>query len=219
MFILLLFSNFQYFISWIVIIVFSVCLHELFHALAAYWQGDTTAKDQGYFTMDPVKHMGVTSLIMLVLMGLCWGSCPVNPTKFKSKNSDAIISFAGPFANFMLVILFAFLYVIFDNFTFTALAPHVKTNLLYVFKLGSQANAALAILNMIPLPPLDGSKIAAHFFPSMSNFNARLGNAGFGILFALFYIIPGFSYIFWQIADSMVYNTSNIILLAVQLVK
>jgi len=217
MFIKYLFTDFQYFISAIVIVIFSVCIHELSHAVVAYQQGDSTAKDDGYCTLDPVKHMGGISIIMLILTGLCWGACPVNPKNFKNNYSDAIISFAGPFANLLLVLIFAFLYIIFSAHTMTFIPYYVKNNLMYFFKLGSTLNAALVIFNLIPIPPLDGSKIAEYFFPSFANFNSNVGLAGLFTLFALFWMFPNFSYLFWEISNFIANNAFTIASFTIQL--
>ena len=102
MFLTYLFNNPQFYIYWIVIIIFSICVHEFSHALVAYWQGDDTAKKQGYFTINPMVQMGKISLLCVLIFGLCWGACPVDPNKMKHKYSDALVSFAGPFSNFVL---------------------------------------------------------------------------------------------------------------------
>ena len=107
MFLRYLLTDSQYFIWWVTISVFSVCLHELFHALAATYEGDDTPKQLGYLTLNPLVHMGQQSLIILLLTGMCWGLCPVNPRKFRHRYGDALVAFAGPFANLLLMILFA----------------------------------------------------------------------------------------------------------------
>lgn len=210
MFIQYLFSDFQYFIYWIVIIIISISLHEFFHALAAYYEGDTTAKDQGYFTLDPVRHMGVPSLILLIMAGICWGLCPVNPSKFRHRFGDALVSFAGPFANLLLLIIFSTLYAIFNKYNISFMAHNVQDNLLYFFKLASIANAALIIFNLIPIPPLDGSKMFENAFPSLRNFYSQIGNAGFAVIFLLFWM-PGFNKAFWEFAGASAISVRNII--------
>lgn len=203
MFFQYLFTDSQYFFWWISIAVFSVCLHELFHALAAYYEGDDTAKQLGYFTLNPLKHMGPQSLIILILTGMCWGLCPVNPRKFRHRYGDALVSFAGPFANLLLMVTFALLGI---GITLAAKAGVVSevlyNNLDSFFAMASRANAAFFLLNMIPLPPLDGHSIAASFIPGLRETYARMGSGGYALIFILFYLPMG-NRIFWGLADQL----------------
>ena len=105
MFITEIFENPIRTICWLAIIIFSVCFHELMHAVTAKWQGDTTAADAGHITLNPLKQMGVFSIIMLLVIGIAWGSVPVNPARMRHKYSDALVSFAGPFANLILCVI------------------------------------------------------------------------------------------------------------------
>jgi Zn-dependent protease len=194
----------QYFISWIVIVVFSICLHELFHALAAYWQGDDTAKRQGYFTMNPLVHLGVPSLVFLVLLGLCWGACPVNPSKFRHPYSQAIVSFAGPFANLLLLVLSVVLLLVAVNFGVPGVTDATAQKVFWFFNLAALCNAALFLLNMIPLPPLDGHSIAENFVPALRGFYSKIQGVGILILFGLFYL--GLGKGFWLASAGMVHG-------------
>lgn len=203
MFIENLFTDFQYFFFWVTIVVFSTCLHELFHALAASWQGDDTAKDLGYFTMNPLVHMGLPSLLILFLMGLCWGACPVNPSRFKHRYSDAIVAFAGPFANLLLVFVSLFLLGRVEAGGLGFLPPHAQVNMEKFLHLAALCNAALFILNMIPLPPLDGSTVMARLVPAVRGFYEQIQGGGFVMLFLLFYLPFGFGSWFWGTAANL----------------
>lgn len=194
----------QYFVAWIVIVVFSICLHELFHALAAYWQGDDTAKTQGYFTMNPLVHLGIPSLVFLVLLGLCWGACPVNPSKFRHPYSQAIVSFAGPFANLLLMVLSVVLLLVAVNFGVPGVTDATAQQVFWFFNLAALCNAALFLLNMIPLPPLDGHAIAENFIPALQGFYAKIQGVGILILFGLFYL--GLGKGFWMASAGMVHG-------------
>jgi Zn-dependent protease len=188
-----------YYMSWILIIIFSVSVHEFSHALSAYLEGDNTAKNLGYFTLDPIKHMGWASLGMLLFLGLAWGSCPVNPHRFKHKAlGDAIVSFAGPLANGLLAILFSILYVISVNFLPRDIYPNYIMQFIdSLFYIGVYANIALLLLNLIPLPPLDGHRVFSYLVPSIQNFYNYIGNSGFLFLFILLWL-PGVSSVFWN---------------------
>lgn len=202
MFILYMFSNVEFFLSWVVIVMFSVCLHELFHALAAYWQGDDTARRAGYWTLNPMVHMGPASLLVLLLFGLCWGACPVNPARFRHRYSEALVSFAGPLANLLLVLACGLLTLLIVN---VAGIPSQTTSplaysLLQVVQLANMLNAALFLLNMIPVPPLDGYGVVQSLIPRTRPLYARLGNAGFLILIAAMWLPLGFQRLFWDCA-------------------
>ena len=83
------------FFSVIIAVGFSVCLHEFCHAWMAKKCGDTTAADAGHLTLNPLKQMGIISIIMLLLLGFCWGAVPVN-NHILSKRQRIAVSLAGP---------------------------------------------------------------------------------------------------------------------------
>ena len=91
------------FFSVIVAVGFSVCVHEFFHAWIAKKCGDNTAAQAGHLTLNPLKQMGIISIIMLLLLGFCWGSVPVNNAVL-SKRQRIAVSLAGPGANLGLFI-------------------------------------------------------------------------------------------------------------------
>lgn len=142
--------------------IFSICCHEYAHARAALWQGDSTAADEGHLTLNPIKQMGIFSLIMLAFLGIAFGSVPVNPARMKHRYSNMLVSIAGPLTNCLLFILFTM---------FIALAVIFKITsdgLILFFQLGAIMNALLFILNMLPIPMLDGWSVFAYFFPRYS---------------------------------------------------
>ncbi len=199
MFIQYLFTDFQLFLWGVTIVVLSVCTHEFFHALAAYYEGDDTAKRAGYFTINPMVHMGPQSIILLLLTGMCWGSCPVNPARFRHKYGDALVAFAGPFANLLLMVLFALLIFAAPWIVLPfGASPVMAENLSRFFQMATTTNAALFILNMIPFPPLDGHSIVMNFFPGTRPFYASLGPMGFGLLMILMFL--GLGKILWASA-------------------
>ena len=168
MFISRLFSDPSNSFMYLLVIVFSICMHEYMHAQVALWQGDSTAADQGHLTLNPLKQMGVISIIMLLVIGFAFGSVPVNPAKMKHKYSNALVAFAGPFANLVLF----FLFIVFAAFA------HIYNNEVAVkmFLLGAVLNFVLFCFNMVPIPPLDGYGIFSSFFPNFKNSNSELIN-------------------------------------------
>ena len=153
--ILLLYKDPVIFIFYIILSIFSVCFHEFAHAFAALKQGDETAKKLGLLTINPLKQMGIASLICLLCFGVCWGSCPVNKYKLKNSYSSAMVAIAGPLSNFFLVIIFLIFYFI----SFIALKYSDISVLHFIKKILLMTvffNIFLGSFNLIPLAPLDG---------------------------------------------------------------
>ncbi|MBX2861764.1 MAG: site-2 protease family protein [Vampirovibrio sp.] len=210
MFIESLFTDPQYYFWVILIVMFSVCLHELFHALAASWEGDDTAKDAGYFTMNPLVHMGKESLVILALFGFCWGLTPVNPSRFRHRYGEALVAFAGPFANLLLLVVFSAgaVYLLLSG----ALAsqPSVEDNVFRFLQIGAVFNAFLFLFNLIPVPPLDGFTVLADIVPATRSWQQGfLGRYGFIVIIGLFWL--GLGSIFFGQARAMVGTTFKIL--------
>lgn len=154
-------------VSWVVWVIASIVLHELGHGYAALWQGDSTPRDLRRMNLNPLVHMGPTSLIVFALFGIAWGAMPVNPYNFRSRNGDAYVAAAGPAVNVGLFVLASV-----GLLVVTLLEPVLPgskvlpANLRVFFFMGMVLNVALFVLNMLPVPPLDGSRILASFVPS-----------------------------------------------------
>ena len=152
MFIQTLFSDPRLFFSKLLIVVFSISLHEYIHALAAYKLGDSTAADRGHLTLNPFKQMGIISLIMLCFLGLAWGQIPVNPANLRGKHAPAIVAASGPVTNMLLSFIFSLLAIAGAFYDFPEFAGNM---LLY----GAVINMVLALFNLLPVPGLDGWNI------------------------------------------------------------
>lgn len=165
----------------ILIVIASVCLHELAHGWAAISQGDDTPRKAGHLTLNPVVHMGWYSILFLCIGGICWGQMPVNPSKFRSpKWGNILVSAAGPLLNLALGILF--LIVIKLSFS----SPFEGIVSLQFLLLGARINLMLFLFNLLPIPPLDGFHVFSEFFPSLK----PLENRPFGLV-ALMIIFSG----------------------------
>ena len=93
-------------VAWIFWVIASITLHELAHGWAALYEGDDTPKITGRMTANPVVHMGMTSLIVFLLLGIAWGLMPVNPQRFRHKKLGRIIvAAAGPIMNLLLAVI------------------------------------------------------------------------------------------------------------------
>ncbi|MEH1864296.1 MAG: site-2 protease family protein [Nostoc sp.] len=196
MFIQTLITEPIHFFRIVVIVIFSITLHELAHGLAAMSQGDNTPQQTGHLTLNPVVHMGKESIIFLCLMGIAWGQMPVNPSKFRSgKLGNILVSAAGPLSNLALGILFTVLLKLFH------LSGLLSVEFLY---LAARINLTLFLFNLLPIPPLDGFHVFSEIFPQLK----PLQYTQFG-LFAmmLLFIIPGFGRGIGSIADLFIRST------------
>jgi len=146
-----------------IVFAFSISLHECAHAYAAYRLGDSTAKDQGRITLNPKKHLDPLGTLMIFLIGFGWAKpTPVNAMYFENRKKGVMISsFAGPLSNFLFAVILAFP-LLYLRMNLSSLAG------VYILKALESAfniNVILAIFNMLPIPPLDGSKILSGILP------------------------------------------------------
>jgi Zn-dependent protease len=148
----ILFSDPISFLIIAIAIIFSLSIHEYFHAWVAYFLGDPTSKDMGRLTINPLAHLDPFGTLLIFLVGFGWGKpVPINPMNFKNQKLGAVlVGIAGPFANFSLALVMS---LIFRFFTFS--------NIFFgsFLSLFIWLNLALGIFNLIPIPPLDGSHI------------------------------------------------------------
>ena len=135
-----------------------ITLHELSHGYVAWRLGDNTAKNMGRLTLNPLKHIDVFGLLMMVVFKFGWAKpVPVNMNNFKNpKRGMAITALAGPVSNLIITVVFLFIY----GLLYTALySSTVGWYVLYGIYMTAYISLALAIFNIIPIPPLDGSKV------------------------------------------------------------
>ena len=145
----------------------AMVFHEWAHAFASYKCGDPTAKLLGRLSLNPMKHINPIGAVLMLLFGFGWASpVMINSQNFKNKRVGMVVtSAAGPAMNLILCFVSMFIYVMLlvvqvlngDNF--------ILNNLSTMFRLISAYNLSFAVFNLIPLPPLDGSKIVAGFLP------------------------------------------------------
>jgi len=181
----------------LVILLFSIMIHEVAHGSVAYQLGDPTAKYAGRLTLNPLKHIDPfgTILVPLILVVLTAGNgpifgwakpVPVNPFNFRDQKWGSLkVSIAGPLANFFLALVFGLL---------IRLIPLSPTSL-YIFSLIVIYNLLLGLFNLIPIPPLDGSHILFSLLPEKyNNIKTMLSQYGFAIL--VFFMFLGLPYLF-----------------------
>ncbi len=217
LFIQQLFENPDYYMQTILIVMFSVCCHEYAHARVALWQGDDTAARAGHLTLNPIKQMGIASIIMLAFLGLAWGAVPVNPRNFKNKYSDFLISFAGPAMNLILMLLFSIgAGIILNQYghSYNGIAKFNESlhkNAFSMLQLGGIFNFILFILNMMPINGFDGGKVFAALFPKVFYNNSEFTKGLSLFAFLGFIMFISFFYKIGAIIVVLIINLINII--------
>ncbi|MBR3157353.1 site-2 protease family protein [Candidatus Saccharibacteria bacterium] len=175
------------------IVIFSVILHELSHGIVAYWLGDSTAKDAGRLTFNPIKHIDpylsiLVPVILYIIGAPVFGGAkpvPVNYRNLKWREwGMALVAVAGPLANFLIALL-SFLIGHFSGALYGIGGEIVKfifTELVYI-------NLGFMLFNLIPVPPLDGSRVLYAISPdSVRSFLSRIEVYGFIIVYAMILI-------------------------------
>jgi Zn-dependent protease len=164
-------------------LLYSVIFHELAHGWVAYLMGDPTAKSLGRLSLNPLKHLDPMGTLMLFIFGFGWAKpVPVNFNRLRDRHMGLIwVSAAGIITNMLLAFCALFLTRL------LSISPSsMPAQLLYYL---AQINIILAAFNLIPLPPLDGSKILMGFAsPSVQNFFFRIERYGLFIVIALLYL-------------------------------
>ena len=175
-------------------VLIAMTFHEYAHAFTAYKLGDDTARNQGRLTLNPLKHVDPFGLIMFLFIGIGWGKpVQVDGRNLKRtisyKKAEALVAFAGPLANFITAILFTVLYALLVKFNVLTISGGRSTEIvgsiiLYTIIL----NIGFGVFNLIPLPPLDGSKILKAFLPYNANRWFEENEKIFYIIFIIMWI-------------------------------
>lgn len=155
--------NFLYIVIVLVIVIFSVILHELAHGVVAYWLGDRTAKDAGRLTFNPIKHIDpfmsiLVPVILYILKAPVFGGAKPVPVNYRNLKWNewgmALVALAGPATNFLLAFLF-FLIGYFSGLIDGSGGAIWR----FVFAEAVYINLGFMLFNLIPIPPLDGSRV------------------------------------------------------------
>lgn len=174
----------------LVILIISVILHEVAHGYMANWLGDPTAKLQGRLTLNPVSHVDpVGSILLPLILALTHSPflfgyakpVPYNPYNLRGKYDEGLVAFAGPATNIIIAVIFGLLV----RFAGAALSPALVGACTIIVIV----NLVLAIFNLIPIPPLDGSKVLGALFEAISGRLAQ-GYENFTINFQRLGLLP-----------------------------
>jgi Zn-dependent protease len=176
----------------IIVLIMSVVVHEVAHGYTAYYFGDLTAKYQGRLTFNPLKHIDpLGSVILPIIMALMPGGLilgwakpvPVNPYNFKNRKlGEFATSFAGPLSNLVIAGIFI---VIIRSAGLIGMTPVFVQLCLTIVVI----NSVLAFFNLIPIPPLDGYRIASLILPSHTVEKFEHFSQKFGIFIVLFFVL------------------------------
>lgn len=158
-------------------VLLAITFHEYAHALVAYKLGDDTPKVQGRLSLNPFTHLDPVAVVLLMFTHIGWGKpVEINPNNFNKKISaktgEALVAAAGPVMNFLLAIVLTIITCALDLFA-TNFVSFSKIGLIIyiILKYAIIVNIGLGVFNLIPLPPLDGSKVLMAFLP----YNAKDG--------------------------------------------
>lgn len=177
----------------LIITVVSVILHEISHGVAAYWLGDHTAKDAGRLTFNPIKHidpfMSILVPVILYILGapVFGGAKPVPINKYNLKWKEwgmALVALAGPLTNLLIAFIF-FLIGHFSGFLYGSggeILAFIFTEFVYI-------NIGFMLFNLIPIPPLDGSRVLYAIAPDgFRNIMTQVEQYGFIIVYLLIFL-------------------------------
>ncbi len=155
-------ENLTDYIYIVVAALFAIILHEIAHGLVSTWLGDPTPKRQGRLSLNPLKHLDPIGTLCLIFFHVGWAKpVLVNPDYYKNKKRGmALVALAGPLMNFLLAIFSIIIMAIFVKVNAYSNVLIIIYNFLLYF---SVINLGLGLFNLIPIPPLDGSRILGAF--------------------------------------------------------
>lgn len=171
-------------------LLISLSVHEYAHAFVAYKLGDVNQKIRGRLTLDPFKHIDPAGFICMLLFRVGWGKpVMVDDRNFKNRAQGTMLTaLAGPVSNFILALLLTLIYkVLIEIGVFTMATTGVMSIVESMLSIAISFNIVFGVFNLIPLPPLDGSKVLAYFLPQkLRGFMYTLERYSFIIILVLF---------------------------------
>lgn len=177
----------------IIILLFSVVVHEVSHGYAALWLGDPTAQMEGRLTLNPLKHLDpFGSVILPLLLALIPGGfifgwakpVPYNPYNLKNRRwGELVVALAGPVSNLLLAFIFGMIIRLSDTFSLSYAVVEISLIIVVI-------NVVLAVFNLVPIPPLDGSKILFAVLPEQyTRVRETIERLGFLLIFLFIFVL------------------------------
>jgi len=174
-------------------LIISLTFHEVSHGLVALWLGDTTARDQGRLSFNPLTHLDPLGTVMLLTIGFGWGKpVPINYYNLRKapKWGPALVSLAGPVSNFIMLLVFGLIFKLvapgMNPFDLATIVSGSANLLVILLSFLVVYNSVLMIFNLIPIPPLDGAKLLQTILPpKYDQFKVFMETRGPLILFGL----------------------------------
>ena len=177
--------NIQNILYSVIGVILALSIHEVAHGLVSYWMGDPTAKLEGRLSLNPFKHIDWIGLICLLFCGFGWAKpVPIDSRYYKDQKTGIIwTSFAGPVANFLLSFVCVFLFYALYKFVPSMMISSFGNIVLNCLQYTAIISTGFGIFNLIPIPPLDGSKIIFSFLPDQQYYKIINGTPWMNILF------------------------------------
>ena len=173
-------------------VLIAITFHEFAHAFAADKLGDDTPRAEGRLSLNPLAHLDPIGSIMLLFAGFGWGKpVHVNPRNYNRtmsmEKADAIVSIAGPVMNLLIAIVLTIVYCLIYKYVgiYTIASSTIGTILMTILSATISINVGLGVFNLIPLPPLDGSKVIKPFLP----YNAKVWFENNEMIFSFIFVI------------------------------
>ena len=192
------------------VLLLSMMFHELAHGWIAYKLGDPTAKARGRLSLNPIKHLDPLGTAMFVITYLFSGfvfgwakPIPVSPYYFKNRQKGmAIVGAAGPITNFILAVIFALI--------LNWITPDTSSRVFTVLFLLFQINVVLGLFNLIPIPPLDGSRVLGAFLPRGA-YEKWVAMDRYGMLIVILFIVL-FQSSFFRLLEGAILGLARVLL-------
>ena len=195
-------------------VIVAITFHEFAHAWTADKLGDDTPRRQGRLNLNPLSHLDPIGFLMLIFLHIGWGKpVEINPRNFNRDKTmsaqEAIVSVAGPAMNIIIAVILTMVLYLINAFAGTFLLTTEVGNIVgKIIDVAIIVNIGLGIFNLVPLPPLDGSKILKHFLPYNAKIWFENNERIFYIVFLVLWITGGVSYIISPVIN-VVYGGIN----------
>lgn len=190
---LLIYNPIQFIITITIIIIplfISIAFHECAHGYVAYKFGDPTPKLQGRLTLNPFAHLDPVGTLMLFIIGIGWAKPVIlNPLNYPGKTKQMLVALAGPATNVLLAVIFGFI-LAYLQLTNVGETGEIFETVVMSLSIIIRINLLLAVFNMIPIPPLDGSKVLAWMMPERLGYYYLILEP-YGLLFLLLILFSG----------------------------